>query len=180
LVTAAASDTELVRAVVGHRDERAFALLVGRHERSVRAAAYAVLRDRHAAEDAAQEAFVVAYRAIAKLRDGAAFGGWVRRIAKRQALAIAARRGHVAASIDAAADVAAPAAPGDLAPDAERLLAAVMRLPEHERRVVMLRHFDGHDVHAIARITARPVGTVTKQLSRGHARIRERLEGNRP
>src|SRR3954470_4729101 len=108
LVTA--SDAELVRAVVAAGGERGFAQLVGRHERSVRAAAYAVSRDRHAAEDAAQEAFVVAYRAIAELRDGAAFGGWVRRIARRQALAIAAKGKPVLAGLDVAGEVAAPEA----------------------------------------------------------------------
>ena len=44
-----------------------------------------------------------------------------------------------------------------------------MGLPERERRLLLLRHFDGHSVAAIAQIVGRPVGTVTKQLSRGYA-----------
>jgi RNA polymerase sigma-70 factor (ECF subfamily) len=50
-----------------------------------------------------------------------------------------------------------------------------MDLPDHEREVLLLRHFDGHDLAAIAAILSRPLGTVTKQLSRAHARLRERL-----
>ncbi len=84
-----ASDAELVRDAVARHDERAFAQLIARHERSVRAAAHAVVRDRHAAEDAAQEAFLIAYRRLPRLRVAAAFGGWVRQIARRQALAAA-------------------------------------------------------------------------------------------
>jgi DNA-directed RNA polymerase specialized sigma24 family protein len=41
----------------------------------------------------------------------------------------------------------------------------------------MLRYFDGHSVQAVAQITGRPLGTVTKQLSRAHARLRARLKG---
>jgi RNA polymerase sigma-70 factor (ECF subfamily) len=55
------------------------------------------------------------------------------------------------------------------------LLAAVMSLPERERRLLMLRHFGGYSVAEIAHIVGRPVGTVTKQLSRGYARLRERF-----
>jgi RNA polymerase sigma-70 factor (ECF subfamily) len=56
------------------------------------------------------------------------------------------------------------------------LLRLVCRLPQHERVVVALRHFDGHSVHEIADMTRRPVGTVTKQLSRAHQRLRHWLE----
>jgi DNA-directed RNA polymerase specialized sigma24 family protein len=42
--------------------------------------------------------------------------------------------------------------------------------------VVALRHFDGHSVQQIADVTDRPVGTVTKQLSRAHQRLRQWLE----
>jgi len=56
------------------------------------------------------------------------------------------------------------------------LLAAVMRLPERERQVVTLRYFDGHSVQAVAEITGRPLGTVTRQLSRAYARLWERLK----
>ena len=54
---------------------------------------------------------------------------------------------------------------------AERLLEAVMRLPRHERRVVMLHYFEAHPVKAIGAMTGRPVGTVTMQLSRARARL---------
>ena len=59
--------------------------------------------------------------------------------------------------------------------DSEFLLAALMALPERERRLLMLRHFGGHSVAEIGQIVGRPVGTVTKQLSRGYARLRERF-----
>ena len=58
----------------------------------------------------------------------------------------------------------------------ERLLRCVQSLPAHERLAVSLRYFEGHGVHEIARMTGRPVGTVTKQLSRAIERLRDQLK----
>ncbi|KPJ57820.1 MAG: hypothetical protein AMS16_00675 [Planctomycetes bacterium DG_58] len=60
--------------------------------------------------------------------------------------------------------------------DALALLDRVMRLPEHERTVTMLHHFDGHSVQAVADMTGRPLGTVTKQLSRAYERLRRTIK----
>jgi len=51
-----------------------------------------------------------------------------------------------------------------------------MRLPKHERAVVMLRYFEGHSVKVIGTMTGRPVGTVTMQLSRARARLQKWLK----
>ena len=56
------------------------------------------------------------------------------------------------------------------------LLNRVRQLPKHERLIVSLRYFDGHGVQEIAQITGRPVGTVTKQLSRALERLRRDLQ----
>ncbi len=65
---------------------------------------------------------------------------------------------------------------GRLTDASEQLLKAVMTLPSQEQRVVLLRYFEGHPVGDIARIIGRPIGTVTKQLSRAHARLRRQME----
>jgi RNA polymerase sigma-70 factor (ECF subfamily) len=57
-----------------------------------------------------------------------------------------------------------------------KLLDAVMRLPKHERVVIMLRYFDDHSTKTISEITGRPIGTVTTQLSRAHARLHKWLK----
>jgi RNA polymerase sigma-70 factor (ECF subfamily) len=166
------SDSQLVSAAL-QGEQAAFAMLVGRYQRAARAVAFHRIGDHHAAEDAAQEAFVAAYRKLSRLREGSLFGRWLLTIVRRQAERIArARRRDV--PLEHAADVAEPEK-NRLDHDAEFLLAALMDLPERERQLLMLRHFDGHSVAAIAHIVGRPVGTVTKQLSRGHARLRERL-----
>ena len=168
------SDASLVTATLAG-DRAGFASIVARYQRATVATCLAILRDRHLAEDAAQDAFVAAYRNLSSLRDRAAFGGWLLNIARNRAARVARQRSrHPAAvpEIDRRAPDHVPV------PD-EALLAALGTLPDHERTVVMLRHFDGHDVAAIAAITGRPVGTITKQLSRAHGRLRQALEDRR-
>lgn len=177
------TDAELVEATL--RGERAaFAALVERYQRAVVAVAARILRDHHAAQDAAQDSFVIAYQRLARLRRPAAFGAWLLRIARRQALRLARKR-VPATNYDAAGrgtDCQSVLPGGTAGRDrwldaaAERLLAAVVRLPEHETQVVMLRYFDGHPVQTIADLTGRPLGTVTKQLSRALGRLRQQLE----
>jgi RNA polymerase sigma-70 factor (ECF subfamily) len=166
-----APDATLVAASLDGRRE-AFGELVRRYERSARATCYGVLRDWHLAHDAAQDGFVRAYTSLRLLRDPASFGPWLLTIMRHRA-SNTARDRRPAAPLYLVADP--PQKP--ILPDrrTDALLAAVSRLPEHERAVVMLRYFDGHDVATIAAICGRPLGTVTKQLSRAHERLRDAL-----
>ena len=171
------SDTELVNQVLAG-DVQAYASLVERYERLARAEAMQSVRDHHTAEDVAQEAFVVAYQTLRALRDHAKFGPWLLEITKRRASQHARRRkvAPVAVSVLDGTPSSAPERNGQLHEDSEFLLALVNRLPEHERIVVGLRHFEEHSVQEIAQITGRPVGTVTKQLSRAIERLRKWCE----
>lgn len=169
------SDAELVGAVLAG-DREAFADLVRRYERAARAVAVDVVGDHHAAQDAAQEAFIAAYEKLGSLRDGAVFGSWMLKIVRNHALNWVRRRSRQPA-LELLRDPPACGQDGRLEQASQRLLAAVTRLPEHERVVVMLRYFDGHGVRAIAEMTGRPVGTVTTQLSRARDRLRGQLTG---
>ena len=168
------SDAELVKAIVGGNVE-AFGDLVRRHERAARAVAAATLRDHHAAEDVAQEAFVTAYSKLDSLRNPAAFGSWLLRIARHKALR-EARRSSRAAPLQEADRGELPSDDGHSGENHQRLLDAVMRLPRSQRQVVMLRYFDERSVREVAEVTGRPLGTVTKKLSRACRRLRASLE----
>jgi RNA polymerase sigma-70 factor (ECF subfamily) len=152
-------------------DRNAYAQLVGRYERAVHAAALEVLRNHHAAQDAAQEAFVAGYRHLGSLRDVAAFGAWILRIARHEAVRMARQRSRMPI-VERTADVPAPPCNGQLDDGAQLLLDRVSNLPEQERVVLMLRYFGSQSVAEIAHVTGRPLGTVTKQLSRAVARLR--------
>lgn len=169
------SDSKLVEAVL-NGDREAYGCLFERHERSVQAAALAILGDYHAAQDAVQESFVIAYTKLGGLRKGASFGPWARKIARRQAIQI--RRGMLkrkdAKHHVTRADV--PHADGQIDEPNRWLLDAVMCLPKHERMVVMFRYFDNHSIKTISELTGRPVGTITMQLSRARTRLQKWLK----
>ena len=79
------TDAELVNAVLDG-EKQAFAVLVKRYERPVRAVALDVLGDYHSAADVSQDAFVKAYDQMAGLRKPEAFGPWLMKITRRCAL----------------------------------------------------------------------------------------------
>src|SRR5947207_1551869 len=89
------ADRSAVDAVLGG-DVDVFRVLVEREAPTVIRACYRILGDPHEAEDAAQEAFVIAYRSLASWRADGAFGAWLGRIAVRVALREAGRRRAVA------------------------------------------------------------------------------------
>ena len=206
------SDAGAVGPMAGHPDERAivaavlggdrdaFRGLVEREAPAVVRACHRILGDHAEAEDAAQEAFVIAYKSLATWRADGPFGAWLTRIAVRIALRMATRRRTVAwrdpgsrdhdgsgstGAADRAADRASVAAttwtdPALLSMRAERateIRAAVIALPEPYREVVALRFFADASLDQIATQTGRPLGTVKTHLHRGLARLRTGMEG---
>jgi RNA polymerase sigma-70 factor (ECF subfamily) len=192
LTDAQHSDRAIVNAVLdGDRD--AFRFLVEREGAAVVRACHRVLGDIHEAEDAAQEAFVMAYRSLATWRGDGPFGAWLTRIAVRIAVRQAGRRKSVGwLSVDGDSDtspddgVSASLAatsiaatnrtdPSALTVRAEResgVRRAVSALPEPYREVVLLRFFGELSLEEIAREVDRPLGTIKTQLYRGLARLR--------
>ena len=189
-------DRAIVDSVLaGDRD--AYRQLVERESAQVVRACHRVLGDLHDAEDAAQEAFVTAYRSLAGWRGEGPFGAWVTRIAIRIALRQAGKRqavtwiepsdpagGDRATPVDAAVAAQSVAAaprtdPAALAVRGERateLRNAVAALPDPYREVVTLRFFGDLSLEEIARQTERPIGTVKTHLRRGLLRLREGIE----
>ena len=177
------ADAEIVGAVLGG-DREAFAALVSRYERAVWATAWRVLRDDHAAADAAQEAFLQAFHRLADLRQPQHFGVWLLRIVRRESIRLARKRAlDPSRSLELAGAQVLPdrgcgsGRVGAFSGNAEDLLAAVARLPEHERIVIVLRYVDGHSVAEVAAALGRPIGTVTKQLSRAIERLKNKTKG---
>jgi len=171
------SDSELVQIVLDG-DRQAYGRLFERHERSVLAVALAVLGNYHTAQDVSQDTFVIAYTRLRGLRKRAAFGAWVRKIARHEAIA-ARRRGRQSQNVEPVGpDPSAVSDDGTIDERARLLLDAVIRLPKHEQVVLTLHYFEGHPVKTISEMTGRPVGTVTMQLSRARSRLREWLKEN--
>jgi len=197
---AASTDERAIVAAVLGGDRDAFRRLVDREGAGLVRACQRILGDHGEAEDAAQEAFVTAFRSLASWRGDGPFGAWLTRIGVRIALRHAGRRRTVAwrdparfgpptdrpdpadrAADRAAVSEASTADPALLSLRAERateIRTAVASLPEPYREVVALRFFGEASLQEIARQTGRPLGTVKTHLHRGLARLRGRLEGD--
>jgi len=147
-------------------ESAAFEDLVRLYERAAWTTAWRVVRDYHAAQDVTQEAFLEAYRQLTHLQRPQLFGVWLLRITHRRALR-ATRMKRSAEPLEPAQAVVRAEQP-----ITENLLEMVANLPEHERVVVALRYFGGHSVAEVAAVVGRPIGTVTKQLSRALERLR--------
>ncbi|HWL73827.1 MAG TPA: sigma-70 family RNA polymerase sigma factor [Burkholderiaceae bacterium] len=173
-----ASDLELVEQV-RRGDVEAFGRLSTRYERSVLAIALVSLRDMHAAEDVAQAALLAAFQRLNTLKDGSKFGPWLMRIARRKVIdAMRCEKLPVGGPAELLLD--ARLENSSAAVEHEHLLGLTARLPDHERIVIGLRYFDGHSTAEIAAITGKPIGSVTKQLSRAIARLRGWAEEDLP
>ena len=175
-------DRSLVQAVTsGDRD--AFRVLVDRESVPVFRACYRILGRVHDAEDVAQESFVIAYRSIGSFRGEGALGGWVMRIAVREALRRLGRRRDASPlePSDESTMTGSTGRPHDplglvlLAERQETVRRAVEHLGEPYREVVALRFFGELSLEEIARATGRPVATIKTHLRRGLQRLRQSL-----
>ena len=169
------SDADLVQEVLDGK-KQAFALLVARYERPVCAAAMNLVKSPHTADDIAQEAFVKAWEQLPKLRNPKVFGSWLMTITRRCGLDFLRKKQLLKIS-DGLDQMAVCERNGQLDEEKQHLLAIIQKLPESERQVIMLRYFGPHSVRDLASIVGRSVGTVTKQLSRAHHRLKNQLQG---
>ena len=175
-------DSELIeRAKRG--DTLAYGELVQRHQGIAFRTAYVISRDASDAEEAAQDGFVKAYRALGRFRSGASFRPWLLQIVANEARnrrRAAGRRAHLALR---AADENRP---GDAVPSPEaalldderraELLDAVNGLRDEERDVIACRFFLDLSEEETAAALDLKLGTVKSRTSRALAHLRGEVE----
>ncbi len=156
-------------------DERAFAALVHRHQRRAYAVARAIVLAHEDAEDAVQDAFLHAWRALDRFRPEQPFGAWLHRIVANAALDVTRRR--KVRDADELTDVHAspfrdPAEARNLR---ERLTEALRHLPVRQRSVLVLHDVEGFRHGEIGTMLGIPEGTARSDLHHARAHLRERL-----
>lgn len=162
----AGRDPDLDDVLAAQRHRAAFAALYRRYVERVYGYCFYLLGDHHDAEDATERTFLAALAAIDRYRDeGATFRSWLFRIAHNQlANALRARGRDRTAPLDAMPEPGAshqdPARLAGLADDARRLRAAVGRLAEDRRQVIVLRFVDGLSTKEIGDVLERSAGAV--------------------
>jgi RNA polymerase sigma-70 factor (ECF subfamily) len=162
-------DAALARAAQAG-DAAGLGALFERHRARLYAIAVGMLGHGPDADDAVQDAILIALRRIGELREPAAVGGWLAAILVNVCRAELRRPlGGLPVcdvAFDAVQEEIERAALGDW------VWTALERLPEPQRVTVMLRHFSGASGYgAIAEICDVPVGTVRSRLNAARARL---------
>ena len=172
-------------------DLGAFDGLVHRYQDRVFALCLWMLANRDDAEDAAQDAFVRAFRGLANFRGDCAFSTWLHRIAVNAALDLSHRRSRAPlpyAALLSDEESLPPEAidpeesPADLACRRERreaILSALRELPEQHRVAIVLFDIQGYAYEEVAAMLELPLGTVKSRLNRARLAMRAKLEDQR-
>jgi RNA polymerase sigma-70 factor (ECF subfamily) len=174
----AATDEELVRACLGG-DRAAFDRLVSRHQREVYRLCYRFVANHEDAAELAQDAFVRAYRALAKFEGSAAFSTWLHRITVNVCLNRLALKRPRHETLDEARPYEAAMEQADAAvirdERARRIRAAIARLPEKQRVTLILRTYHELSHEQISRIMGNSVGAAKANLFHALANLKKLL-----
>jgi RNA polymerase sigma-70 factor (ECF subfamily) len=127
-----------------------------------------------AAVDLAQDVFLQAWTMIGRLREPAAFPGWIAAIARRTAVDHARRPVRDVELADRHASRDAP----DVALEAMEAIAAIRSLPEAYRETLLLRLVEGCSGTEIAELCGITPDSVRVNLHRGFKLLRDRLAGH--
>jgi len=160
-------------------DQRAFEVLAAAHHPRLFRVAYGILRDRHLAEDATQQAFLDIWRHIPRLRDTSRFEAWSYRLLVNACYDEAKRRPTWVPT--------ANVTPGDmpLGGDAsgpviarDQLDRALQRLSLEHRAVLVLRYLQDQSPEEIGETLDIPRRTVYSRLQRALDNVRGVLEAD--
>ncbi|MDF2439935.1 MAG: polymerase sigma-70 factor, subfamily [Abditibacteriota bacterium] len=175
-------------------DLEAFDELMSLHQNRIFNLCYWILGDRDEAADAAQDAFVRAWRAMPTFRAESALGTWLHRIAVNVCLDAKARRKKTPlpySTFESEDDDGSITRldPPDKSDTPEQSLArrerrdavlqALAALPEHHRAVIVLFDMQGHTYEDAAEVLHLPMGTLKSRLNRARTALRQALEGQR-
>ena len=181
-------DTEIARRIA-LGDQDAFVLLMRRYNQTLYRTARSILRDDAEAEDAVQEAYMLAYRAIGSFRGEAKLSTWLIRIVVNEAIARSRKVSRRAQIINIAGGPEADTAEGNMEAatpeqpehaamraDSRRLLEAkIDALPESFRTVFVLRAIEDLSVEETAATLGIPEATVRTRYFRARSLLREAL-----
>jgi RNA polymerase sigma-70 factor, ECF subfamily len=159
-------------------DAQAFGRVVEGCQAGVRAYLAARLSDRHAADDLAQNAFIISYRRLAEFRDGESFPAWVRGIAHnllrnhlRNRRSAEPTQGIGGLSIlDDQAERLAES--HDALQLVETLRSCLAKLPDDQRQLVEARYVDERSIEELCRSAGCKHSAMTMVLHRVRLRLR--------
>jgi RNA polymerase sigma-70 factor (ECF subfamily) len=171
-------DIDLVQAAQ-RGDQAAFVDLISARGHRLYAIAHRILRDVDRAEDALQDALVIAWRDLRGLRDPDRFDAWLQRVLVRVCIEQAQRERRRTVNLRVL-PVDGPAAPDDLLTlaDRDQLERGFRRLEPEQRAILVLHHFVGYAPSEIAETLGIRPGTARSRLHHAHRAMRAALEAD--
>ena len=162
-----------------HGDREAFGVLARVHGDRLYAIAQRILRDIDRSEDAVQQALVIAWRELPRLRDPDGFESWLHRILVHACYGEARRRRAWNAHVRVL-PVDGPAVEDESGALANRDLVdrGFRRLPPEQRAILVLHHYLGLAPTEIAETLRIPAGTARSRLHYAHRAMRAALEAD--
>lgn len=151
-----------------HGDETALGLLIARHRNRLIRTAANLLRDRHEAEDVAQESFLKAFRELGRLRDDRAFSGYIYRICVRLCMDRLRLKRAEPGEFDRIQDHQGASVENRVV--IERILD---QLPYDLRTTLVLREMEQLSYEEVAEAMHVPIGTVRSRLHTARERFRK-------
>lgn len=168
------SDAAIVARVLDG-DTRAYATLVGRYRAQYSRYAVRMLGSREDAEEALQDAFVRAFRSLAKCDDPERFGPWFFRILANRCRTAGTRRGRRERTFvndEIALHNAAEEHPAERSAWREELTRALARLDSEQREAFLLKHVEDLGYDEMAEITGVGVSALKMRVKRACERLR--------
>jgi RNA polymerase sigma-70 factor (ECF subfamily) len=150
-------------------DESAVKAVYDRFGGPVFALSMSILGEAGLAADATQQTFIKAWRAASTYDPERSFSPWIYAIARRTAIDIYRKRARIVVSDQV--DVVSMAPGLETVWEVFEVRSALDQLPDEERQVVKLSHFDGFTHGEIANLLGIPVGTVKSRSHRAHQRL---------
>ena len=161
-------------------DREAFGALVEQYRDNVYRLAYRMCGNAYDADEAAQEAFVAAWRALPNFRGDAKFSTWLYRLTTNAAIDVMRReKRHQTVGdgemVDVADDADSPQETVERTEQQEAVQKALSTLSEEYREVLLLRYMEELDYAEIAEVLQLPSGTVKSRINRAKAALKTAL-----
>ena len=171
-------DRDLVEQAQSGDREAYVDLIRGRSDRLF-AIAYRVLRDVDRAEDALQDALVIAWRDLRGLRDADRFDAWLHKVLVNTCIAQATRERRRVVNLQVL-PVDGPEGPDTTlsVADRDQLARGFRRLPPDQRAILVMNHYLGYSPAEIADTLGIPPGTARSRLHHAHRAMRAALEAD--